>query len=133
MKFWSSEFVKEVESVVHECVSIDDWLVFNITDGVIKFVECYNQWINKEQSQATCVCKTAPSHKTGHQNINDRDSSSDNDDNYCRHTSKTADTYIEEWNLMKSCQMTLKLPPGGGCVLSLIRHSLQDLELMRLL
>ena len=82
-KFWSSELVEEVESVVHECVSIDNQLVFNITDGVIQFVECYNQRIDKEQPQATCVHKTVPSHKTGHQNIDDMDSSSSDDDDDC--------------------------------------------------
>ena len=98
-KFWSSELVEEVESVVCKCVSIDNRLVFNITDGVMQFVERYNQRIDKEQPQATRVRKTAPSHKTGHQNIDDTDSSSSDDDDDCRHTTKTADAYIEEWNL----------------------------------
>ena len=86
--------------MVCECVSIDDQLIFNITEGVIKFVKRYNQWIVKEQPQATCVRKTVPSRKTGHQNIDNTDlSSEDDDDDDCQQTSKTANAYIEEWNL----------------------------------
>ena len=102
-KFWPSDLVEEVESVVRECVSIDNLLIFNDADSTLfgKFIERYNQRVDKEQPQATRVHKAAvSSRKPGRQNIDDTDLSSDNDDddNY-QQTSNATDTYIEEWNL----------------------------------
>jgi hypothetical protein len=46
------------------------------------------------------VCKAVvSSRKTGRQNIDDTGLSSDDNDDNCRQTSKTTNTYIEEWNL----------------------------------
>jgi hypothetical protein len=105
MKHWPLDLVEEVESVVHEqvsqliiCLFFYILLTVLVCLGVIKFVERYNERIDKEQPPATRVHKAAASHpKIGHQNIDDTDSSDDN--NNCQQASKTLNTYIEEWNL----------------------------------
>ena len=100
-KHWPADLVEEVESVVCECVSpsisiclctLLMALIFSL-----KFVECYKVRIANEQDQVNHVCKVAaPPTKLGHWNIDNTDSS-DDDEDYPRALS--TGNYLEEWNL----------------------------------
>jgi hypothetical protein len=103
-KFWPSDLVEEVESLVREHVSIDHLLIVNIADSMFSGHHQVYQALQPADQQGTTpghrVCKAVvSSRKTGRQNIDDTDLSSDDNDDDCRQTSKTTDTYIEEWNL----------------------------------
>ena len=63
----------------------------------LKFVEHYKARNANEQDQVKCVCKVAaPLPKLAHQNIDDTDSSSDDED-YLKALS--TGNHLEEWNL----------------------------------
>ena len=64
----------------------------------LKFVKRYNERNHKAQPKTPYVCKAAPSAKLGqHQNIDDTDSSSDDED--YRQVINKGDAYLDEWSL----------------------------------
>jgi hypothetical protein len=75
--------------------------VFVLTTDITtsKFVERFNEQNKKCQPQATSkhVRKKVQSIKRRHENIDDTDSSSDDDD--CQQVANTANTSLEEWKL----------------------------------
>ncbi len=81
------------------CKSIASSLLHttNITDMNGKFVKCFNKQNKKPQAPATRAHKTPSSSKLGHWNIDDTDSSSDDDD--CQQVTNTANSWLDEWKL----------------------------------
>ena len=100
-KHWPANLVTEVEDIVRECVSqllaCSLLHTTNITDMNGKFVECFNKQNKKPQALATRACKTPSSSKLGRWNINNTDSSSDDDD--CQQVTNTANSWLDEWKL----------------------------------
>ena len=100
-KHWPPELFEEVESVVRERVSpstsIRLCMLLTVLHFSLKFVERYKVRNANEQGQVKHACRVAaPSSKLGHRNVDDTDSSSDDED-YLQASSTV--NYLEEWNL----------------------------------
>ena len=97
-KHWPADVVEEVESVVRERVSplTSVCLCTLLTAFSLKFVERFKARNADKQDQVKHIRKVAaPRSKHGHQNVDDTDSSSDDED----YLEASTVNYLEEFNL----------------------------------